>query len=171
MKDAQKSVLLPYEKYIRLLAGAEKAIQKEVVREPEVQSEEIDPSVDGLTVDAISDTVPQRYRKRIESILNYITRDPRRTLHWNEKGQLIYKDSTVSDSHITDLLKDSQFEHKGYAPVGYVEFYKGLKEINLPVTLIGNSTRRREFVHRPPGIPAAEKKKKKKKATLKWIAL
>ncbi len=162
MKDAQKSVLLPYEKYLRLLAGNSTKVQKEEVRE--LQPEEISTEVnreDGLTIEEILDTVPQRYRKRIESILNYISRDPRHTLNWNVRGELIYKDTAVSDSHITDLLKDSQYEHKGYTPVGYIEFYKGLKEINLPITLIGNPTRRRELRHhRPPGIP--EKKKKRR---------
>ncbi len=143
MKDAQKSVLLPYEKYLRLLEGKSTKVQKEEVRE--LQPEEISTEVnreDGLTIEEILDTVPQRYRKRIESILNYISRDPRHTLNWNVKGELIYKDTAVSDSRITDLLKDSQYEHKVYTPVGYIEFYKGLKEINLPISLIGNPTRR-----------------------------
>ncbi len=95
MKNAQKSVLLPYEKYLRLLAGNSTKVQKEEVRElqpkevRELQPEEISTEVnreDGLTIEEISDTIPQRYRKRIESILNYISRDPRRTLNWNVRG-------------------------------------------------------------------------------------
>ncbi len=110
MKDAQKSVLLPYEKYLRLLAGNSTKVQKEEVRElqpkevRELQPDEISiEDTDGLTIEDILDTVPQRYRKRIESILNYISRDPRHALNWNVRGELIYKDTAVSDSHITDL--------------------------------------------------------------------
>ena len=63
-------------------------------------------------------------------------RDPKYTLNWNNVGELVYKGSTITGSHIIDLLKDSQYQHKGHRLKGTVEFYRGTKKhIYLPPSL------------------------------------
>jgi hypothetical protein len=92
-------------------------------------------------------------------------RDPRKILGWNDRGELRFHGETISGYHVTDLLKDSQYEYKSLKPIGTDQFYDGLREINIPQNLIGNTQRRGVNV-RPPGIPVHKGKKMEKE---KWI--
>jgi hypothetical protein len=130
--------------------------------------------------------LPKPYRQRGRALLQHIQQDPEHRLSWDEKGHLIYKGQTIPHSHISDLLKDSQYLYKRLDPVGKEEFYNVLKEMNVPKGLIGNHQRLEDMEgrllsgiaeqRRPPGIPVQQKKKsssksKGKKKTFKWIAL
>jgi hypothetical protein len=78
--------------------------------------------------------------------------DPRKILGWNHRGALEYRGKTIQDSKLIDLLKDSQHAYKNLVCVGIEEFYKGLREMNIPQSLISNDQRREHNI-RPPGIP------------------
>jgi hypothetical protein len=97
-------------------------------------------------------------------------KDPRKILSWNDRGELKYRGETLSGSHVTDLLKDSQYAYKNLTPLGKNEFYEGLRELNVPQSLIGNEQRRGG---RPPGIPVhkGEKPRKKTTSNTTWITL
>ena len=157
MKSVQKSILLSYDTYQRLLDRSVTTPHDDGGRETPEQTT-------NLTNSDILEVLPKKYRYRVEAILTYISRDPKSTLAWNERGELIYKGTTIQRSHIVDLLKDTQYHHKNYTPLGTDTFYKGLEEIYLPTTLIV----KRDVTLRPPGLPIEKKRKQQRK---KWIHL
>lgn len=170
MKSVQKTVLIPYEKYLRCLQQKDTPIiQKEIEQIDENMEEE--QIGQGLSMDVLLSDIPKPYLPRVKGILMYVLNDPKHTLKWNERGELQYNGKTIPDSHVLDLLKDSQHQYGGREPKGLEEFYKGLKDINIPRSLIGNQNRRRIFLDDhlglPPGIPDRMTKKEKKK----WISL
>ncbi|WP_230210097.1 hypothetical protein, partial [Solemya velum gill symbiont] len=71
------------------------------------------------------------------------------------------------------LLKDSQREYGYGSPKGLEGFYRGLREINVPRSLIGNTERLKTHpdghLGLPPGIPERTGIKVEKKR--KWISL
>ena len=155
----KKSILVPYEKYQRLIRNQQQQQQEQ----QQQQNTIVEDQHGGLETDHILDTMPQRYKYKVGAIVSHILRDPQQTLAWDDAGQLLYKGTSIPGSHIVDLLKDSQYKHKGRHLEGSKEFYEGLKQIHLPATL----TRVIEIADipaKPPGIPV------RKKATLKkWI--
>jgi hypothetical protein len=106
----------------------------------------------GLHMDIIMAAIPRHYRHRVKAILLYTMKDPRYIIGWNDRGELDYHDKTIQGSHIIDLIKDSQYAYKNLVPLGIEEFYKGLREMNIPQSLINND-QRRDINIRPLGIP------------------
>jgi hypothetical protein len=174
MSEVQKMVLVPYEKYLRGNLGT---IPTDDVKKSGEPSKHDDIQVgNGLSMDLVLTAIPRQYQRKVKAILLHIVDDPRRTLGWNDRGELQYRGDTIPDSHVVDLLKDSQYEYKGSTPRGISEFYGGLREMNIPKSLIGNEKRRRELLedHLPPGIPAKVDKKKVTRSTnkkTKWVTL
>lgn len=164
MKFIQKSVLLSYDKYQRLLNRPITTPTSQTGGLADIETlEHVETSKDsGLTISEILEVIPKRYRSKVEAILTFTSRDPNDTIGWNSKGELIYKGSTILGSHIVDLLKDTQYQHKSYTPVGATQFYQGLKELHIPVTLIVKS----DITLRPPGRPVEKKERQPRK---KWI--
>jgi hypothetical protein len=79
-------------------------------------------------------------------------KDPQDILSWNDLGELEYRCQTIADSHMIDLLKNSQHAYKNLVSLGIDTFYKGLREMNTPQSLISND-QRRDINIRHPGIP------------------
>lgn len=93
--------------------------------------------------------------KQASSLLSYAERN----MDWNENGEIIIQNQTVSGSHITDLLRDALYGYKDFNPTGYVLFYQHLS--STPLSLIRNKGRK-HLVGRgspvqntppPPGLP------------------
>ena len=117
--------------------------------------------------------------RNAECILNYI----KQQLDWNQDGELLINGTVISNSHITDLIKDSLSVHtKKWSPIGYFEFYSNLG--NLPLSLIRNKERhpligrgKRSSSHLPPpGVPVNKKpllleesETEKEKSDQEWI--
>ena len=97
-----------------------------------------------LEIEVILSAIPKNFRNRAKSILNNIMTDPQHILRWNGRGEIIYNGFTVSGSHITDLLKNSQKSYKHLKPIGQHEFREGLRELNIPLELLESA---------PPGVP------------------
>ncbi|OOZ11691.1 hypothetical protein BOW27_12040, partial [Solemya velum gill symbiont] len=110
---------------------------------------------------------------KVKAILIHVLNDPKHTLLWNSRGELLYEGKEIEGSNIVDLLKDSQREYGHGSPNGLTEFYRGLKEINIPRSLIGNAQRLNTYLDGhmglPPGIPQRVVTKVGKKR--KWIKL
>ena len=156
----KKSILLPYDKYERLIKQNRQPDQPQQQQREMVITEDVIQEGGGrLQSEHILDSIPQRYKYKVGAILAHIMRDLKNTLNWNVSGELIYKGSTISGSHITDLLKDTQYQHKGHQLKGTVEFYKGLQEIHLPTTLTRVLSTETIPKIRPPGIPKTKLKK------------
>ena len=95
---------------------------------------------EGLNESLILQAIPKMYRNKAAAILSHIAYSD--ILQWNNKGEIIYHGRDIPDSHITDLLRDSQQEHKDPNLIGISEFYQALAELNIPEGLIGHTERR-----------------------------
>ncbi|WP_143559325.1 hypothetical protein [Solemya velum gill symbiont] len=134
-----------------------------------------EPQVGGgtLPMGTLLSMIPKPYAYKVKAILIHVLNDPKHTLRWNGRGQLLYHGNEIEGSNIVDLLKDSQREYGYGSPKGLEEFYRGLREINVPRSLIGNTERLKTHLDGhlglPPGIPERTAKKVEKKR--KWISL
>ena len=111
-----------------------------------------------LDIEVILSAVPKNYRNRARSLLNHIMADPQQRLQWNGRGEIIHRGKVIHNSHITDLLKNSQRKYRHLRPVGQAEFIDVLKELNIPLGLM-------DMTEGPPGIPARMESQK----DLHWL--
>lgn len=185
MDHIQKHILIPMDKYKRLLAQQQERGTSSMEK-PDFMSD------NPMDIDLILSVLPKPSRQRGAALIKHIQNDPDQRLTWNQKGQVIYKGQLIQGSHIADLLKDSQYLYKRLQPQGKAEFYQALREMNVPQGLIGNRQRweidmntnhpieskgpdplpnelpslSEHFLKRPPGLP-----EKKSQKTFKWISL
>lgn len=108
----------------------------------------------------IIDSVPKTMIKKAQLILNRIKNNS--VIKWNEKGELIYKDTLIQGSNISDLINDTLRHRREFTPNGWQVFSKGLKEINIPLELVGNKERW-DFINNPvpTKLPVSTSKKSK----------
>ena len=69
-------------------------------------------------------------------------------LHWNDKGELLYETKPIPGFHLVDLVNDTLRHRKGFEPVGWFVFARGLARMNVPENLVRNPQRQsaiREF--------------------------
>ncbi len=131
---SQKTVLLPYEKYKRLLESAISPSSDGELNEPQT------PATTSLKEDIILACVPAGYRKRVQSLLDFIRSGD--VLVWSEKGQLVCGSDALPGSQIVDLLRDAQCTlNQSRCPAGTQEFYRAMGKYNIPLSLIKNVTR------------------------------
>ena len=57
-------------------------------------------------------------------------------LHWNEKGELIYENKPIPGSHVVDLVNDILCQRKGFEPVGWSVFARGLARMNISENIV-----------------------------------
>ena len=50
----------------------------------------------------------------------------RDVLDWKDKGELVYENKPINGSHVVDLINDMLRHRKGYEPVGWSVFTRGL---------------------------------------------
>lgn len=84
-------------------------------------------------------SLPKNLRKKGELLLDHLKQTT--DLKWNYKGELIYKDSTLENTNLTDLFHTTIRNRKSSKlPHGWSTFVNILKESNIPSDLIGNQT-------------------------------
>ena len=192
MKHSRKMVLISEEKYkslsnskqpeseqVEVHSHAANTDGAEKSRDPQSEKE----VKDRLSVEIILTAVPKPYRNKARSMLSHISAHPNQLIDWNEKGEILISGELISNSHISDLLKDSMRPTRDFTPVGADKFYKALSEMGIPRSLIGNGVRRDNLGQKitdnttapsldqnrphPPGIPALIKKKMNSDSTKK----
>lgn len=92
-------------------------------------------------------SVPKMYKAGARQLLDKIKGNPE-VLHWNDKGELMYEDKAIPGSHVVDLVNDILRHRKGFEPVGWSVFARGLARMNVPENLVRNPQRQsavREF--------------------------
>ena len=92
-------------------------------------------------------SVPKLYKSGARQLLDKI-KEHRDVLHWNEKGELMYENKPISGSHVVDLVNDTLRHRKGFEPIGWSVFARGLARMNVPENLVRNPQRQsaiREF--------------------------
>ena len=62
-------------------------------------------------------------------------------MNWNEKGELMYENKLVTGSHVVDLVYDMLRHRKGFEPVGWSVFARGLARMNVPENIVRNPQR------------------------------
>ena len=92
-------------------------------------------------------SVPKLYKAGARQLLDKI-KEHRDVLNWNEKGELMYENKPITGSHVVDLVNDMLRHRKGFEPVGWSVFARGLARMNVPENLMRNPQRQsaiREF--------------------------
>ena len=92
-------------------------------------------------------SVPKLYKTGARQLLDKITENSV-VLNWNEKGELLYENKPISGSHMVDLVNDILRHHKGFEPVGWSVFARGLTRMNVPENIVCSPHRQsavREF--------------------------
>ena len=60
---------------------------------------------------------------------------------WNEKEKLKYKEETVQESKVVELVNDVLSKRKYFNPQGWEIFGEALREANVPQDWIGHEDR------------------------------
>ena len=92
-------------------------------------------------------SVPKLYKTGARQLLDKI-KENRDVLHWNDKGELVYENKPISGSHMVDLVNDMLRHRKGFEPVGWSVFARGLAQMSVPENIVRNPQRQsaiREF--------------------------
>ena len=92
-------------------------------------------------------SVPKLYKAGARQLLDKI-KEHRDVLNWNEKGELMYENKPITGSHVVDLVNDTLRHRKGFEPVGWSVFARGLARMNVPENIVRNPQRQsaiREF--------------------------
>ena len=62
-------------------------------------------------------------------------------VEWNDRGELVYKNTAVAGSNMVDLVNDVLRKRKAFEPQGWQTFARVLKDANIPMDLVGNPDR------------------------------
>ena len=92
-------------------------------------------------------SVPKIYKNGVRQLLDKME-EHRDVLDWNDKGELVYENKPIPGSHVVDLVNDMLRHRKGFEPVGWSVFARGLARMIVPENLVRNSQRQsaiREF--------------------------
>lgn len=98
--------------------------------------EDSSPTLEKKDEDFILKTIPQKFKSKAQLLFDRLNQIP--DFSWNERGELIYKDETMQNSNITDLVNDVMRSRKHFQPVGWRKFSEILKSNNIPHDLVGN---------------------------------
>ncbi len=100
--------------------------------------------------DDILHSVPVNMRGKAAKLLEYMKRNP--NIAWSDRGELIYENELVPDSHAVDLVNDLVRKRNSKLPVGWDILARALKESNIPRRLVDNDGRW-EHMHATPDRP------------------
>ena len=92
-------------------------------------------------------SVPKLYKAGARQLLDKI-KEHQDVLNWNEKGELMYENKPITGFHVVDLVNDTLRHRKGFEPVGWSVFARGLARMNVPENIVRNPQRQsaiREF--------------------------
>ena len=120
------------------------------VNESEVASESgsagaVRAPISGLEATVLA-TVPKTMRAKASRLMEHLKRD----VEWTARGELIHEGAPVVGSNVVDLVNDLLRKRKT-APTGWQPFARQLRAINLPMTLVGNVSRR-AYIRPGPSI-------------------
>ena len=124
-----------------------------------------------MNIEDIARTLGKPYRHKAKEILKLI-----HIFTWTNTGEIVYKGQMIKGSNIIDLMRRIMYKTSKISNLlGSVEFEEILKEMNVPLSLIGNVESRGKLINqRGTQYSVISKRKKvmgahaKKK---KWISL
>jgi len=182
----KKQVLVPYDRYQRLVSGQakrESATTSTIDPLPSINEQtDLEEHEDKLATDSTNDRVenlfrhiPKAMRGRARSVLSYIWP----YVSWNDKGEVSIKQRFIPSSNVLDLVKAHLKDYKDFRPVGKDAFGELLIELNVPKSLLAPSARLqtgRGQLPPPPGIPEKRSSTEPsvnlpEKKKVKWLRL
>ena len=95
---------------------------------------------DSISTEMIVRSIPKSMKKRAEALLAHL-KEREDIITWDEMGQVLLNGVLIPKSNITDLVSDAMRYRKNFNPVGVQEFYKVLKEMNIPKDIVRNERR------------------------------
>ena len=104
---------------------------------------------DNLANEMIVRSIPKTMKKRAEALLAHL-KEREDIITWDNMGQVLLNGVLIPKSNITDLVSDAMRSRKHFNPVGVREFYKVLKEINIPKEIVRNERRWSEGEKKAP---------------------
>lgn len=163
----KKSVLLPYERYQRLMMAVKQKETAECVPDTDGSLEEHVPE-DSFSQCAVKTTeiensptslllqhFPKTMQNRVQSLLAYI----KPHVSWNDRGEVTIEGKLLLGSNIVDLIKVHIKDYKHFQPVGKEAFGQLLSKINVPTSLLSPSARQQSGGNIPPPPGIAIKRK------------
>ena len=164
----KKSVLLPYDRYQRLLVGMQRDESSTSTSEQDHTSQhglednahvnEHDTDYQSPTSTA-SETLTQHFPKSMQNRMRSLLVHIQPHVTWNDKGEVTIEEKHIPGSNIVDLIKVHVKDYKNFFPVGKEVFTKLLSALNVPVSLLAPSARQQlqtgsgHDIPPPPGIP------------------
>jgi hypothetical protein len=172
----QKIVLLPYDRYQRLLSTkpqseiAERPAEEESTERP-AQLRSVEPrqkddqelrSAEPSQRDKQEELVlqfPKTLQNRARTLLRYLDKH----FTWNDRGEIAIDGQVIPHSNIYDLVRVQLGHGKAFRPIGIEEFETIVTDVNVPLSLLGISRREqkgggeRKRLPPPPGIPVKRK--------------
>lgn len=89
--------------------------------------------------------IPKSYKLKGELLLEFLSNNKHK-IFWNDKGTVFIDNKEVYKSNIVDLLGDILRPLKNSSPHGWMQFSTALKDLQVPVSYIGNP-RRATFIN------------------------
>ena len=111
------------------------------VNESEVASESGSKGAVRAPISGLEATVLATVPKTMKAKASRLMEDLKRDIEWTARGELIHDGVPVVGSNVVDLVNDLLRKRKT-APTGWQPFARQLRAINLPMTLVGNVSRR-----------------------------
>ena len=93
-----------------------------------------------MSIEMIVRSIPKSMKKRAEALLAHL-KEREDVITWDDMGQVLLNGVLIPKSNITDLVSDAMRPRKNFNPVGVHEFYKVLKDINIPKDIVRNEQR------------------------------
>ena len=100
--------------------------------------------------------VPKIYKAGARQLSDKI-KEHQDVLLWNDKGELLYETKPILGSDLVDPVNDTLGHRKGFEPVRWSVFARGLERMNVQENLVRNPQRQsaiQEFNatvrHEPP---------------------
>ena len=126
---------------------AETAKPEESEETSKESTAEAEPIPTSAVEQEVMKSVPKLYKAGARQLLDKI-KEHRDAFNWNEKGELMYQNKPITGSHVVDLDNDMLSHRKGFEPVGWSVFVRGLARMNIPENIVRNPQRQsaiREF--------------------------
>ena len=90
-------------------------------------------------------TVPKTMQRKAKALLERIKSHP--DMSWNDRGEFVYQNQTVSGSNMVDLINDMLRHRRSFQPRGWQDFARALRQTNVPQDMIGHRERW-DWMHR-----------------------
>ena len=82
-------------------------------------------------------SVPKSLKQKARRLLDKI----KRTVSWNDRGEMVYRNAPVPRSNIVDFVNDALRKRQSFQPVAWKMFARGPKEVNALMDSVGNPER------------------------------